>query len=215
MRRRSAPPTARHSVPIRRVLDGVSRRVRVRIRERVLDVIIPELALDEGFLERDLKDLGRALAQPVVGRHRVTAGARARGTVADGARVDGGVACRDAVDASAADRGGQVRARRRVRARAVVDDARREAARQRQVGGRAADEEHNLDDDRRRIRARGGGGVRQGLRRHMTLDLDRRCKHGRDEEAIELEEGYSDEQEFEQEAPAAHGFDKRLVQAQN
>ena len=45
----------------------------------------------------------------------------------------------------------------------------------------------------------------------MTLDLDRRGarrKHGRDGEAIELEEGYSDEhQEFVQEAAAAHGFD--------
>ena len=45
----------------------------------------------------------------------------------------------------------------------------------------------------------------------MTLDLDRRGaarrKHGRDEGGIELEEGYSDEQEFVQEAPAAHGFE--------
>ena len=52
----------------------------------------------------------------------------------------------------------------------------------------------------------------------MTLDLDRRGarrKHGRDGEAIKLEEGYSDEQEFEQEARAAHGFDERLVLAQN
>ena len=44
----------------------------------------------------------------------------------------------------------------------------------------------------------------------MTLDLDRRGaarrKHGRDGEGIELEEGYSDEQEFVQEAPAAHDF---------
>jgi hypothetical protein len=74
----------------------------------VLNVGVPELALEKGFLERDLKDLARALAQPVVGRHRVTPGARARGTAAEGARVDGGVASRDAVEASAADRGGQV-----------------------------------------------------------------------------------------------------------
>ena len=60
--------------------------------------------------------------------------------VEDGARVDGGLAIRVAVEASAADRGGQVRvrARRQIRARVVVaakwttlDDVRREAARQR------------------------------------------------------------------------------------
>jgi len=212
-------PPQRHPVPFRCFLDGATRRVRVHtrlaVRERVLvlDVGVPELALEEGFLERDLKDLARALAQPVVGRHRVTPSARARGTAAEGARVDGGVASRDAVEARAADSGGQVRARHRVQARAVVDDARREAAHQRQVGGRYANEERGSvveavgelrAHDRRRIRARRGGGVRQGLRRRMTLDLDRR-KHGRDGE--DMEEGHSDEQELQQEAPAALGVE--------
>jgi hypothetical protein len=86
-----------HTVPFRPFIEGDARSVLVR--ERVLDVGVPELALDEELLKCDLRDLVRALAQPVVGRHRVTPGASACST----ARVDGGVACRIAVEASAAD----------------------------------------------------------------------------------------------------------------
>ena len=46
----------------------------------------------------------------------------------------------------------------------------------------------------------------------MTLDLDRR-KHGRDGEGIDMEEGHSDEQDLQQEAPAVEGdgTDMRVV----
>ena len=62
-------PLPRHTVQARRLLHGVARRVLARVRlvvrERVLDVGVPNLAFDEELLECDLKDLGRALAQPV------------------------------------------------------------------------------------------------------------------------------------------------------
>jgi hypothetical protein len=67
------------TVQARRLLDGDARSVLVRVpllvREQVPYVSVPELALDEELLECDLKDLARALAQPVVGRHRVISGA--------------------------------------------------------------------------------------------------------------------------------------------
>ena len=109
-------PPQRHKVPCRRFFDGVARSALVRVRVRVLDVGVPELALHEELLKCDLKDLARALAQPVVGRHRVTPGASPRITAADGARVEEGVASRVVVEASAANRRGQVRARYRIRA---------------------------------------------------------------------------------------------------
>jgi len=46
----------------------------------------------------------------------------------------------------------------------------------------------------------------------MTFDLDRRGarrKRRRDGEGIDLEEGHSDEQELQQDAPAAHGVEKK------
>ena len=109
-------PPQRHKVPCRRFLDGIARSALVRVRVRVLDVGVQELALDKELLKCDLKDLARALAQPVVGRHRITPGASPRSTAADGARVQEGVASRVVVEASAANRRGQVRARYRIRA---------------------------------------------------------------------------------------------------
>jgi hypothetical protein len=95
-------PIPRHTVRVRRVLDGLARSVLVRIRlferERVLDVGVPNLAFDEELLDCDLKDHARALAQPV---GRITVGASACSMVKDGARLDGGLA----VEASAANRG--------------------------------------------------------------------------------------------------------------
>ena len=95
-------PQQMRTIQIRRLLDGDVRSVLVRVpllvREQVPYVSVPELALDAELLECDLKDLARALAQPVVGRHRVTTGASACRTAADGARVDGGAASRVAVE---------------------------------------------------------------------------------------------------------------------
>ena len=86
-------PPQRHTDQVHHLLDGVARSVLIRVplvvRERVLDVSVPVLALDEELLECDLKDLVRAVAQPFVGRHRVTPSASACSTAADGARVDG------------------------------------------------------------------------------------------------------------------------------
>jgi hypothetical protein len=111
----------RHTVQVRRCLDGVPcsilARIRLVVRERVLDVRVPDCARHEELLECYREDL--ALAQPVVDRHRVTLGASARSVAADGARIEGGLASRVAVEASAADCGGQERPRCRVRARAV------------------------------------------------------------------------------------------------
>ena len=94
-------PQQMHTVQVHRLLDGDARSVLVRVplsaREQAPYVSVPELALDEELLECDLKDL----AQPVVGHHRVTTGASACRTAADGARVDGGAASRVAVEVGA------------------------------------------------------------------------------------------------------------------
>jgi hypothetical protein len=101
--------------------------------------------------------------------------------VADGAWLDGGLAIRVAVETSAADRGGQVRGWRRVRARVVVaaqwtalDDVRREAACQRR--GR---QEHNIE-----VKRRVGGPDADEMQTRCRRDADEmqtRCRRDADE----------------------------------
>ena len=62
----------RHTVQVRRLLVGFARSVLVGVplvvRERVLEVSVQELALDEELLECDLKELARA--RPCAARRR-------------------------------------------------------------------------------------------------------------------------------------------------